>query len=790
MRDALVHLINGGLYPYLADTGTRYAVTGTLLPPVALYPAVALSGLVCYRGPMFPDEMRGNFFSAQFNARKVVRHTLVPHGATFRTVDQDFVTADAPDFHPSDIVESADGSLIVIDTGSWYTQHCPTGRIRDVHAPGGIYRVRYKAAPFVPDPWGRRIHTEGMSPEQLAKLLDDSRQPVRERAERALAAHGAASVSALASILERSTSVTARQHAVWALAMNRDASARVPLGKALEDTEADVVIAAARAIARRGDRGDSAILERLLSDRVHSVRLAAAEALACVGSPSAVGAVWQALGADPDPHLEHALIHTAHKLADGAALQQALEHSNPKVQAAGLRLLDQPPRSPNALGPEAVIERLSATNRELRQAAREILVRHVEWAGYSVDFLRELLEKPVTSRQEQSFISDLVLAFQAHEKVQKLVAAAIRNDDGKIPAERKVLLLELISRSTLAHIPGIWVDSLAHAVDRDSPEVRLAAVRCAAVLQISAIDDQLDQLANSTDESAELRREALRATVSRRMRLRPETFHLMIDDLSSDADPLLRLAAAEVIGKTQLDGKQLTAVVRAIQGDALITPAVLLPMLQRSTTPETAAIVVGSLEDSVRGGWRPPAGSLNGVLDALPHPARTRLESVLQTAQGSTAELQAKLAEYLPLLEGGNAERGRAVFLSNKTACATCHRVGREGGQIGPELTTIGAIRAGRDILESILFPSSTIAQEFEQYLVVTTDGRATSGLLARQTADTVVLRDSSGAEFRVRRDDIDELSRQTTSIMPEGLERLLTREELRDLVAFLQSLR
>ena len=50
LRDALVHLVDGGLYPYLADTGTRYPITGTLLPPVALYPAVALSGLVCYQG--------------------------------------------------------------------------------------------------------------------------------------------------------------------------------------------------------------------------------------------------------------------------------------------------------------------------------------------------------------------------------------------------------------------------------------------------------------------------------------------------------------------------------------------------------------------------------------------------------------------------------------------------------------------------------------------------------------------------------------------------------------------
>jgi putative heme-binding domain-containing protein len=148
------------------------------------------------------------------------------------------------------------------------------------------------------------------------------------------------------------------------------------------------------------------------------------------------------------------------------------------------------------------------------------------------------------------------------------------------------------------------------------------------------------------------------------------------------------------------------------------------------------------------------------------------------------------LAEFLSLLEGGNAGRGRTVFFSSKTACSTCHQVSSEGGRIGPDLTTIGAIRAGRDMIESIVFPSSTIAQEFEPYTVVTTDGRAISGILAGQTADTIVLRDSSGAETRLRRDQIEEMNRQPTSIMPEGLDRLLSPQEFRDLLAYLQSLR
>ena len=149
---------------------------------------------------------------------------------------------------------------------------------------------------------------------------------------------------------------------------------------------------------------------------------------------------------------------------------------------------------------------------------------------------------------------------------------------------------------------------------------------------------------------------------------------------------------------------------------------------------------------------------------------------------------QVRLAEFEPLLTGGDPGRGRAVFFGTKVACASCHRIRDQGGQIGPDLTRIGAIRSGHDLLESVLWPSSTFAQGFEPYTVATADGRVLNGLIARQDADVLILRDSSGAETRLRRDEIEELRRSETSLMPDGLGRALTREEFSDLLAFLRS--
>jgi putative heme-binding domain-containing protein len=200
--------------------------------------------------------------------------------------------------------------------------------------------------------------------------------------------------------------------------------------------------------------------------------------------------------------------------------------------------------------------------------------------------------------------------------------------------------------------------------------------------------------------------------------------------------------------------------------------------------------VVRYLEESVRAGWRPTEAALDEFLQALPASVLEKAGPLRDLLRQGAAAQAARLAQFEPLLDGGDAVRGRAVFFGAKVACAACHRVGHEGGLVGPDLTKVGAVRAGRDLLESVLFPNSTIAQGYDQYAVVTADGRTAGGVIARQSADTLVLRDSSGAEVRLRKDQVERLERQDTSLMPDGLERALTPDELRDLLAFLKSLR
>src|SRR5205814_125334 len=118
---------------------------------------------------------------------------------------------------------------------------------------------------------------------------------------------------------------------------------------------------------------------------------------------------------------------------------------------------------------------------------------------------------------------------------------------------------------------------------------------------------------------------------------------------------------------------------------------------------------------------------------------------LLAVLREHAANQQNRLAQLEPLLVGGDAAKGRKIFFGTQVACSTCHRIGEEGGQVGPDLTKVGAIRSGRDILESIVFPSSTIAQGYDNYIITMKNGEQLTGLMAEKGDEAVMIRDSAG---------------------------------------------
>lgn len=132
----------------------------------------------------------------------------------------------------------------------------------------------------------------------------------------------------------------------------------------------------------------------------------------------------------------------------------------------------------------------------------------------------------------------------------------------------------------------------------------------------------------------------------------------------------------------------------------------------------------------------------------------------------------------------GEPEAGVAVF---EKTCGKCHKLHGKGENVGPDLT--GAERRDRDkLLANIVDPSAVIRQEFLTHVLLTTDGRVLTGLLADATPETVTILDEKNKRTLVNRKNIDELNESPVSLMPEKLLDPLTEQQIRDLMAYIQS--
>ncbi|HUE69427.1 MAG TPA: PQQ-dependent sugar dehydrogenase [Pirellulaceae bacterium] len=138
----------------------------------------------------------------------------------------------------------------------------------------------------------------------------------------------------------------------------------------------------------------------------------------------------------------------------------------------------------------------------------------------------------------------------------------------------------------------------------------------------------------------------------------------------------------------------------------------------------------------------------------------------------------------------GDAARGEKLFFQTASvSCKNCHRIGEEGKEVGPDLTTIGKKYDRIQLLESVLEPSRRIDPKYVTYLAETDDGRQISGLLVKQNDSEVVLKDAQNMEIRIPQQQVLRLVPQKQSLMPDLLLRDMTAEQVADLLAYLCSL-
>ncbi len=250
----------------------------------------------------------------------------------------------------------------------------------------------------------------------------------------------------------------------------------------------------------------------------------------------------------------------------------------------------------------------------------------------------------------------------------------------------------------------------------------------------------------------------------------------------------MRIAAARTLGASLLDAPQLRQLAGHLAGSGTMVLRLLLPAFARSKDAEIGTILVNALKRSA-GAEALSLTEFDQAIRGYPDEVQvfaSGLRDKLQARQQQQAAYLAALTSELGTLKG-DAEAGRLVFFSRKVGCYGCHRAaGGQGGNVGPDLSQIGRFRSRAELLESVVFPTLVIVPEFRSYTIATKDGKQATGLIVRESAEALHLRTADLAEVRIARKDIDELTPSTASLMPDGLEKVMTRQELRDLLEFL----
>jgi len=339
--------------------------------------------------------------------------------------------------------------------------------------------------------------------------------------------------------------------------------------------------------------------------------------------------------------------------------------------------------------------------------------------------------------------------------------------------------------STRKVIPTDDLSPITELIAAKETPVRLAAIRAAAAWKVPAASAALQQLATSTDTTPELQKAAIEGLVA-------------ISGEDSKAT-LLELAA-----KGQPTPVRMQAIAGLVGLDlALASDQAALALAESSAADKPNALLNAFFDrkdgtDALADAIKKQKLSVDIAKMALRYMysvgrSDASLSAVLSEAAGvasdptpPTQEEVAKLAEEV--IAKGDAARGELVFRRAELSCTRCHGLNRGGGQIGPDLSAVGGSSPVDYIINSILNPNLAVKEQYVTKIFVLASGKILTGVVIDSDDNRVLVRDSQGNTVTIPTADIEDEA-EGKSLMPQGLTKFLTHDEVLDLTKFISEL-
>lgn len=506
----------------------------------------------------------------------------------------------------------------------------------------------------------------------------------------------------------------------------------------------------------------------------------AAASLPAEGEISSV--LGQLLDQDLDPASEHLLIHALRQMKppfhSGPAseryvsrwlLVELARHGSEKSFANTIEdLLARlvPEKSPPLA--DAVRRSLEVVSNGDQLAASAF----TEWLDTSdiphgrLDFIKHVISGQLAKPSTQSFITTML----AHSS-----------------AEVRAVALKTLASQTAGVSNEAWFPALDKQLAEAPTPLVLDAIK---KLKTNHFDAALQAIANDTKRPLSIRLKALDSAKS--VKLTGETF-AMVKNVLADAtsSAAAKIQAAGMLASAPLPKEQVGTLAPLFATVGPVELKALLPLVKRYKDAEIAKTLCREIAKNPVIASQQESLYRTALADLPPEIFET---IILPAYNAAVAATEAKKRQLGPLADqviaSGNAERGKANFAAGKGTCIACHKIGEVGRAIGPDLSHIGAIRTERDLLESILFPSNTLARDYEAHVIETSDGQQTLGVIKSHTAEGLLVIDIAGQEKNIPHQQISGDTTLTTSLMPQGLDQTMPQHDLLDLVAWLRSLK
>ena len=786
MRDALMHWVEGGVFPKSGPViqQDKFKMTGELMPVMTKMARVAPSGLMRYRGSALGKEYSTNLFSAEFNTGRIMRHQVSADGATYKTVDEPFITSTVQDIHLTDVLEDADGSMLVLNTGGWFILGCPLSRVAKMDVNGGIYRIRRNGSTKIPDPWGKKLNLKAMPVQALASMIKDPRQAVRDNVIEGLVEKGEAAVLPIKNTLLRSENEEIRAAGVFALYRIGTANAIKEARLSLNDASVVVRTSAVRVMGLAKDKTSVDKLIELVQKDKAPVRRQAATALGQIGDPRAVAALLNSAATNKDRFVDHAIIYSLITLKSTAPLITALKSPSASIRKSALIALDQMDGS--VLSKENLVPFLDSSDPESRKTGIWVASHHPEWSDIVINFLKGRLAVSDLSDADITAVRDLMIAFSENKPLQQFLGLQLGNQS--TPVARQVLLIDVITHSQVKEMPAIWVQQLGKLLDNGTIEIKSQILGLIESRGIKVLNEQLKMIVQNPGTSPDFRLKALSSKLLSEPNLTDSDFQMVLSYLESKNESPIRQMAARLLAKAKLNDNQLINLAKdqIAKADVFLLPN-LVSAFGAGKNEAVGTALVAALGSSADRLDNLSEQDLKSLLNKYPQNIKTSAEPLIAVLVERNAARLSELHAVEARLTRGDVAQGAKVFFG-KGICSSCHAVANKGGKFGPDLTNIGQIRSSHDILEAILYPGASFAREYETSKVI---AKSTThvGIIKEQFPDAITVEIGPGIVVRVQRSEIASIEPMSLSMMPPGLDKQLTTEELSDLMAYLNSL-